>query len=114
MSDENTPARYRLKPKEFARTNEDANRRTQPIQVEKILQENLRQAAAAEEELDLRRKPSRRRRDYYLLLLAGNGGLLALLAWLPSDPLIRLFVYSAMGVYSVALTWVMWAVMSDY
>lgn len=108
--------KFVLKPKAFERVNEPLPQEASPaIEVRKILQDNLTsREAVAPLVLDLERKWSKRKRDYIFLLLVGNALIFILARFLPADPLMRVLGWSALGLYSVTLTWLMWGVMDDY
>ena len=118
MKDEAEPEirKFELKPKPFETVNAPISAETsQPIKVESILRDNL---AVREDSkplvLDLNQKMPRRKRDYIVLLLGGNALLFLGITFLPDDPLMRTLGWSALGLYSAGLTWLMWAVMDSY
>lgn len=104
---------YKFKPTEHRRVSEsDKQEHPEAIEVEKILRENL----AAEEAKRARHSPpetwrSRRTRDYVLLLAIPNALIGALILFLPRHPLVPVFGYSLMALYSLGITWIMWVVM---
>jgi len=108
--------KFELKPKPFEMVNAPLSQEpSEPIQVEKILRDNLKIGNEAKPfVLDLEKKTSRRKRDYILLMVGGNAVILLLFSFLPHDPLVRLFGWSAVGLFSLAVTWVMWGVMDNY
>jgi hypothetical protein len=118
MKDEPEPEsrKFELKPKPFETVNAPiSSEASEPIKVESILRDNL---AIREDHkplvLDLNQKMPRRKRDYLLLLVVGNALLFVGIQFLPNDPLLHTLGWSAMGLYSAALTWLMWAVMDSY
>ena len=108
--------KFVLKPKSFERVNAPVpHEPSDSIKVEAILKQNL----SSREEfspliLDLTKKVSRRKRDFLALLAIGNGLILSVMLLLPSDPLFRTLGWSASGLYSAGLSWLVWGVMDDY
>ena len=111
-----TPPQHVLKPKPFETVNAPlAQETSQPIRVEDFLKDNLAvRETVAPLKLNLERKISKRKRDYLFLLVAGNLAILVVMYFLPRDPLLRMLGYSTLALYSLALSWIMWAVMGDY
>ncbi|MEO7598178.1 MAG: hypothetical protein ABIV50_04555 [Opitutus sp.] len=108
--------KFELKPKPYEKVNAPISAESsEPIKVESILRDNLAVRETSRPlVLDLNQKMPRRKRDYLILLIGGNALLLLGISFLPKDPLLHTLGYSALGLYSVALTWLMWAVMDSY
>lgn len=113
--DEPDPPRvhYSFKPTEHPRlSDKDKTRHPEPIEVEKILRDNL----AAEKARRAARPPpaawrSRRMRDYSLLIIVPNAIIAVIMYLLPRHELIPVFGFSLMALYSLGITWIMWVVM---
>ncbi|MFT3830495.1 MAG: hypothetical protein QM691_12405 [Opitutaceae bacterium] len=106
--------KLRLGAKEFTAVNRAQEATSAPITVHGILAENLRRTVPSEKPMDLRRRLSRRTRDYWLCVILGNGVFLAPLLLLPRNPVVVLFAVGGAVVFTAALTWIMWQLMSDY
>jgi hypothetical protein len=132
----------RLKPPEFERANRpadafgdnaaidtrqlyrEANARSRPTaapakadnEVHAILRDNLARANAQglNEVIPQRRRPSRRKRDYWLMLAGGNLLVVGAVLALHANAVTLIFGLSAVVLFTLGLTWVMWAVMDDY
>lgn len=85
-----------------------------PNDVYTVLNENLVKHKASTQPLDLTKPPSRRRRDYFGALILGNLAFLGVGILLPINIVVALFILGGITMYSAGLTWVFWAVMSDY
>ena len=138
-----TPRReFRLKPTEFERANRpadafgdnaasdtrqiyrEANARSPSAaapapaenEVQAILRDNVARAQAAglDEVIPQRRRPSRRKRDYWLMLGVGNLLVVGAVLGLHQNAVTLVFGLSAVVLFTLGLTWVMWAVMDDY
>lgn len=89
-----------------------------PNDVHAILKDNL--ARANEAGLNtLSPRPgrkSKRKRDYWLLMLCGNAFMAYVAAYALRSHNAVLFVYimAGIGMFSAAVTWIMWFVMDDY
>ncbi|HLP09811.1 MAG TPA: hypothetical protein VK178_16750 [Opitutaceae bacterium] len=106
--------KLRLGAKEFTEVNRPQEATTRPITVHGILADNLRHTVPSEKPMDLRRRLSRRARDYWLCLILGDGLFLTPLLLLPRNPMVVLFAVGGAVVFTAALTWIMWQLMSDY
>ncbi len=106
--------KLKLGAKEFTGVNRAQEATSQPITVHGILAENLRHTVPAEPPLDLRRPLSRRARDYWLCLVFGNALFLGPLLLLPRNGMVVLFAAGGAVVFTAAITWIMWQLMSDY
>lgn len=106
--------KLRLGSKAFTDVNRAQEATTEPITVHKILAENLRHTVPAEKPMDLRRRLSRRTRDYWLCLILGNAVFGAALWWLPRNPMVFISAIGGAALFTIALSWIMWSVMSDY
>jgi hypothetical protein len=113
--DEPDPPRvhYSFKPTEHPRlSDKDKAEHPEPVDVKKILHENL-----AAEDARLAAPPSRarwrsRRTSDYLLLITVPNAIIALTMFLlPKHELIPVFGFSLMALYSLGITWLMWVVM---
>ena len=139
---ENPRREFRLKPPEFERANRpaDAFGDNAPVDVQQILREaNARRppptapgpaendvhamlrdnaararAQGLNEVIPQRRRPSRRKRDYWLMLVGGNLLVVGAVLGLHSNVVTLIFGLSAVILFTLGLTWVMWAVMDDY
>jgi len=117
MNDDLDPPRvyYSFKPTEHRRVSEaDATEHPEPIDVRKILKDNV---AAEGRSAAGRSKPTawkaRRKRDYLLLLTIPNLIIAVILVLLPKNAATLVFGLSTIVLYSIALTWLMWVVMGD-
>lgn len=73
-----------------------------------------REHAEGGDRIAIKKVRSRRKRDYWLLLVAANGffGAALYLTW--GNVAAMVFSLAGIIISSLALTWVMWFVMSDY
>jgi hypothetical protein len=99
--------------KQITEVNRPLEATTKPITVQAILAENLRGAVPTEKPMDLRKRPSRRKRDYWLCLVLGNALFASSLLFSRSS-IVVLCTIGICAIFTVALTWIMWQVMSDY
>jgi len=85
-------------------------------EVHAILRSNVAHAKARglHEVIPQRRRPSRRRRDYWLMLAGGNLLVVGAVLALHANVVTLIFGLSAVVLFSLGLTWVMWFVMDDY
>jgi len=117
MSDQETRrGKLKLGAKEFERLNRPAckEKTDAAFDVQSILSGNLKVNAPFEKPVDLTPRRSRRKRDYWTVLLVGNALFVGLVSMLPKNPVVLVYGFSAVVLFSVGVTWVMWAVMSDY
>lgn len=105
--------KLRLGTKEITEVNRPQEATSKPITVHAILAENLRHTVPQEPPMDLRRRTSRRKRDYWTCLLLGNA-FFGSACLLPGPPLLFAAGIAGCTVFTIALTWIMWQVMSDY
>lgn len=102
-----------LKEKNFVSVNTPAS--DPPPTIEEILRKNIAHQTAHEAPLSLEdRRPNRRRRDFIFLLLAGNGGIAALTALLPHNPVALLFALAFVVMFSLSAYWIMFHIMERY
>ncbi len=79
-----------------------------------VLNENLVKHKASAKPLDLTKPRSLRRREYILSMIGGNTVFLAALALYWGNIVVMIFALSGAVMFSAGLTWIFWAVMSDY
>jgi len=115
---EPTPKKYELKPREFERLNAEPG--AQPpsaahdvFAIRRDLRER-EQAAGLDDRVLGPPLSSRRKRDYWLMLVAGNLFFGAVMFLGRHELLVLFGTMAAMLSYTLALSWVMWQVMSDY
>jgi hypothetical protein len=118
------PRNFAFKPKEFERVNaprpEAGDAAAPPPAANDVYairaEIRAREIASGQDELIPVARPqtTRRRRDYWLLLAGGNLALLAVVAFVGPNPMTFIFGAAGVIIYSVGLTWVMWAVMGRY
>lgn len=127
-SDSEPPRKlYGFKPKEFERVNaprpessDTPAEPTPPANDVFAIQRDLRarEIAAGMDEIAPPPRPvsTKRRRDYWLLMLLGNGLFvpLALYGLRASNPVLAVYALAGATLFSLGLSWVMWAVMSRY
>jgi len=112
---ESGPPKFTLKPKAFDQVNVPASAPApEPTSVDQILDQNNRVAAQFEKPLEFPPRPNQRRKDYWILMLGGNGLIALGILLLPRNILITAFGISAMVVFSLAVTWVLYSVMDRY
>tara|TARA_R110002111_G_scaffold112223_4_gene172027 strand:+ start:740 stop:1093 length:354 start_codon:yes stop_codon:yes gene_type:complete len=112
---ENQKPKLDLKSKSFERVNHPTSQEdTAPLSVHEILAQNHAIEAEHEKPLVLNKKPTRRRKDYIIVLLLGNGLIVLTVAILPVNVVTLVYGFSGVVLYTIGLTWVMWAVMSNY
>jgi len=105
--------KLKLGTKEITEVNRRQEATSQPITVHDILAENLRGTVPKEKPMDLRKRTSRRKRDYWVGLVLGNA-LCAFALLFTRQPIVLFSCIAACAIFSAALTWIMWQVMSDY
>jgi hypothetical protein len=112
---ESGSSKFTLKPKAFDPVNAPASAPAPtPTSVHQLLDQNNRIAAQFEKPLEFRPQSNQRRRDYFILMLVGNGLIGLGLFLLPKNTLITAFGVSAMAVFSLTITWVIYGVMDRY
>ena len=112
---ESGPSKFTLKPKAFEQVNVPASLPAPtPTSAHEHLDQNKRVAARFEKPLEFRPGTNQRRRDYFVLMLAGNGLIGLAIVVLPKNILITAFGLSAMVVFSLIVTWVVYGVMDRY
>ncbi|MBA4137586.1 MAG: hypothetical protein C0518_09745 [Opitutus sp.] len=122
---EPTPRTFTFKPKEFERVNAprpevgDDTPAAAPLAKDVFaMQRDLRarEIAAGMDQLKPVDRPEskRRRRDYWLLLLTGYAILASAALIFPGNPVVLLYVFAGIVLFSIGLTWVMWFVMGRY
>ena len=117
MSDptESGKSKFRLKAKSFVCVNApQAESSAGPTSVHAMLEQNKTIAEAGSKPLAPPVKRSRRRKDYILAMIGGNAVMILAIAILPKNPVVLIFGFSGVVLYSVGITWVMWMVMDDY
>lgn len=93
---------------------EETPEEDKPIDVMDILKENLEVSKKNEKAIDIVKKKSKRKRDYWLILILTNlifGGLAITFS---SSVVALVYILSGALIFSVAFTWIMWVVLSDY
>lgn len=86
-----------------------------PNDVLTLLQQNRRvEHHHGGDQVQVRPIRSRRRRDYWLLLLVGNFIFVALPVVLGLNAVTVISAFAGLVLFNLALTWIMWIVMSDY
>lgn len=112
---ESEPKKFTLKPKVFERVNVPAREPAPtPTSVHQVLEQNKQVAAQFEKPLEFRPRPNQRRKDYLILMFVGNGLIGLGLLLLPKNIMITAFAISAIVVFSLAVTWVVYGVMDRY
>jgi hypothetical protein len=79
-----------------------------------ILRENQEIEARYAKPIDFVPTSSRRKRDYWIVLTVGNALIVGLVAMLPKNPAVLIYGLSALVIFSVGITWIMWAIVDDY
>lgn len=121
MHDEPEPPRqtFVFKPKEFERLNQPTpNEPVPPANDIFAIQRDLRQReiASGRDELSPPTRParSRRRRDFWLLLVLGNGALVTIGVVARLNPVVLVYAFAGVVLFTIGLIWTMWFVMDDY
>ena len=108
--------KYELKPRQFEQLNPPGPAGKAPEHdVHAMLQQNRAvEQQTGMDEFEIREKKSRRKSDYWLLLIVGNALISGLVAFIGFNFVTLVCGLSAIVLFCVGLTWIMWVVMSDY
>jgi len=87
---------------------------TPPRDAATILRENQEIEARYVKPIEIVPATSRRKRDYWIVLAFGNSLIVGLIAMLPKNPAVLIYGLSGLVIFSVGITWIMWAIVDDY
>lgn len=116
----NGPRQPRVKSLRLTATGVDVVRETEVVSeapardAAMILRVNQEIEARYVKPIDLHPAKSRRKRDTWIVLIAGNALIVGLVAMLPKNPFVLVSGLSGVVIFSVGITWVMWAIVDDY